>query len=132
MCRTQIHKVKYMLEILNHILETVAQNSKILMPALWTCFTAYAAWYLTSAKQYAPITYKEARVLWEIHRQKARCESKRWHKIRRRDRMIGFKCDCGYKHVQKRPITANTSTESETVQTQTSVFDKLHTTHKST
>jgi hypothetical protein len=124
--------VKCMLEILNYISEIIASNLEISMPASWACFTAYAAWYFTSAKQCAPLTYKEARMLWEIHKQKTQCQSKKWHEIRRKDRMIGFKCDCGYKHVQKRPLTANTSIERETVQSQTSVFDKLHTTHKST
>jgi len=124
--------VKNMLEILNYILEMVAPNSEILMPALWACFTTYAAWYFTSAKHHTPLTYKEARMLWEIHKQETQCKSKKWHKIRRKDRIIGFKCDCGHKHIQKRPITTNTPTERETAQTQTSVFDKLHTTHKST
>ena len=128
-----------MLDILNHIFEVFASNLEILfsnleilMPASWACFTAYAAWYFASAKQYAPLTYKEARILWEIHKHKTQCDSKTWHKIRRKDRVIGFKCDCGYKHIQRKPITANTSIEEEAVQQQTSVFDKLHTTCKST
>jgi hypothetical protein len=127
-----------MLDILSHIFEIFASNLEILFsnleiltPALWACFTAYAAWYFASAKQYAPLTHKEARILWEIHKRKTQCSSEKWHKIKRKDRVIGFKCDCGYKHIQRKPITANTSIEEEAVQQQTSVFDKLHTTCKS-
>ncbi|MGB9693363.1 MAG: hypothetical protein ACPLYF_00800, partial [Fervidobacterium sp.] len=28
--------------------------------------------------------------------------------IKRRGKIIGFKCECGYKHIQKRPIVAST------------------------
>jgi hypothetical protein len=127
-----LETVSNILEVLASNLEILVLNLEILMPALWVCFTAYAAWYFASAKKYAPLTHKEARILWEIHKQETQCNSSRWHKIRRKDRVIGFKCDCGYKHIQRKPITANISIEKGTVQPQTSVFDKLHTTCKST
>jgi len=76
----------------------------ILLPAVWTCFAAYTTWYLTSAKQYAPLTLEEARLLWKIHKQEAQCKAKRWREIRHRGKIIGFQCECGYKHVQKKPI----------------------------
>jgi hypothetical protein len=79
---------------------------EILMPTMWTCFTAYAAWYFTSAKQYAPLTLNEARLLWKIHKQSTHCTSRKWNEIRHNGSIIGFKCECGYKHVQKKPVAS--------------------------
>jgi hypothetical protein len=78
---------------------------EIITPTLWTTFVAYAAWYFTAAKDYAPLTRREAEMLWKIHRQYANCNAKKWHVVRRKGKIVGFKCECGYKHVQKRPIT---------------------------
>jgi len=78
------------------------------MPALWACFTSYATWYLISAKDYAPLTRKEAELLWKIHKQNTNCNAKKWHTIRRRGKIVGFECECGYRHIQKRPIAAKT------------------------
>lgn len=110
MCKTQIHVVKDMLEIL--------------MSTIWACFIVYITWYLTSAKHYAPLTVKEARLLWKIHKQNTQCNSRKWRGIRRGDKIVGFECECGYKHVQKRPITANTPALH--IHSQTPIYDKLH------
>lgn len=96
--------VKNMLEIFMKVLEIVMNNYKILMPTLWVCFAAYATWYFASAKHYAPLTLKEARLLWKIHKQKAECDARKWREIRRKDKIVGFECECGYKYMQKRPI----------------------------
>ncbi|MGQ9545428.1 MAG: hypothetical protein ACUVQX_06550 [Candidatus Bathycorpusculaceae bacterium] len=76
--------------------------------ALWTIFVVYATWYLTSAKRYAPLTPYEARILWKIHKQNIACDGKKWQIIKRGGKIIGFKCECGYKHIQKRPIVSST------------------------
>jgi hypothetical protein len=78
---------------------------EIIAPTLWATFAAYAVWYLTAAKDYVPLTRREAEILWKIHRQNANCNAKKWHVVRHKGKIIGFKCECGYKHVQKRPIT---------------------------
>jgi len=76
----------------------------LLFPSLWTSFAAYALWYFTSAKHYAPLTEGDFRTLREIHRQKAHCRARHCQRIVRDKKLVGFKCGCGYKHVQKRPI----------------------------
>lgn len=96
----------------------------ILMPTIWACFIIYTAWYLTSAKRYAPVTLAEARLLWKIHKQNTQCNARKWREIRRRDKIVGFECECGYKHVQKRPITANTPALH--IHSQTPIYNKLH------
>ena len=80
---------------------------EIIAPAMWTTLAAYATWYLTSAKDYAPMTRKEAELLWKIHKQNTNCNAKKWHAIKYKGRIVGFECKCGYRHVQKRPIATN-------------------------
>lgn len=77
---------------------------EILMSTVWAGFLAYTTWYLTSAKHYASLTPNEAKILWEIHKQNAGCNAKRWREIRHKNEIVGFECECGYKHIQKRPI----------------------------
>jgi hypothetical protein len=110
----------------------VKKMLEIIMGALWICLAAYATWYFISAKNYAPITSKEARILWRIHKRNIQCDAKKWREIRRRGKIIGFECRCGYKHVQKRPILANAPTPNiESQDSQASTFDRLHTSYKS-
>jgi len=77
---------------------------EILVPVAWLALLVYAVWYFVSAKDYAPLNSKEVLLLWKIHKQQAGCKAKGWREIRRRKKLIGFKCECGYKHLQKRPI----------------------------
>jgi len=93
-----------MLEMFGNLLDMIVPVSEVLMPALWMCFGVYAGWYIALAKKYVPLTVEEARLLWEVHKKRAECEAKKWQKIMRKNRMIGFECGCGYKHTQKRPI----------------------------
>jgi len=86
--------VKSMLEIITSMLEMLSPMSKILVPTLWLCFVAYAAWYYTSAKKYAPLTREEVRILWKLHKQDVGCEAKKWQEIRRKDKIVGFECEC--------------------------------------
>jgi hypothetical protein len=121
--------VKSMLEIITSMLEMLSSMSEILVPTLWLCFVAYAAWYYISAKKYAPLTRKEVKILWKLHKQNVGCKAKKWDEIRRKDKIIGFKCECGHKHVQKRPIAA--STPASHVGHVSPVFYKMHTTYES-
>ena len=79
-------------------------KSGALIPAIWLSFGACATWYLMSARRYAPLTPAEVRILWKIHKQKVQCAAKKCLKIVRKNKIVGFECECGYKHVQKRPI----------------------------
>lgn len=77
---------------------------EIIVPVAWAVFLMYTVWYFTSARHYAPLSLQEVKMLWKIHKRNAQCASQRWREIRRRDKIIGFECGCGYKHVQKKPI----------------------------
>lgn len=90
--------------ILENMLEIFMNNLEIWMPILWVCFGVYVTWYVASAKHHASLTLAEARMLWKIHKQNAECNARKWREIRRGDKIVGFQCECGYKHVQKRPL----------------------------
>ncbi len=96
---------------------------EILMSGLWISFTAYAVWFTLLAKHYAPLTPTDVRILWRIHKQNIRCSSRRWREIKRGNEVVGFECECGYKHIQKRPIVAHEPTDA--IKTQ-SPADSLH------
>ncbi|MCS7115501.1 MAG: hypothetical protein RMJ15_05655 [Nitrososphaerota archaeon] len=77
---------------------------EILATVLWVSFASYAAWYLVKAKDYAPLSHEEARMLWKIHKKDSRCKSTKWRKILFKGKIVGFECGCGHKYIQKRPI----------------------------
>lgn len=85
----------------------MAKNMLELIAAtIWTCFVIYITWYFTKAKHEAPITSHDARILWKIHKQNISCGARRWREVRHRGKVVGFECECGYKHIQKRPLVA--------------------------
>jgi hypothetical protein len=56
-------------------------------------------------KRPAQITLNEAKVLWVLHRKTAHCEGHKWQPLKRqKDKIIGFRCGCGFQYVQKRPL----------------------------
>jgi hypothetical protein len=77
----------------------------ISIPAFWVAFACCLAWYLTSAKKHATITFEDAKALWHIHKKNTHCASHKWKPISRKSGKIsGFECDCGFKYTQKRPL----------------------------
>jgi hypothetical protein len=116
--------------MVKNMMEIFMPNLWILTPTMWLCFASYTTWYVTKAKHYSAITDTEANQLWTIHKRNMNCNGRKWRQIKHRGKIVGFQCECGYKHIQHRPIVAHTSVAP--TNSQTSAFDKLHTTHKST
>ena len=79
-------------------------NSGVLIPAIWLSLGFATAWFLLSAKRTVPLTRKEAETLWKIHKQNMKCNAKGWQEINRGNNIIGFECNCGHKHFQKKHI----------------------------
>ena len=79
-------------------------SSGVLIPAIWLSLALIVVWFLLSAKRVVPLTHTEAETLWKAHRQKERCKSKDWNQILRNQDIIGFECECGKKHIQKKHI----------------------------
>ena len=92
------------MDLLSSILGVFAQNSTVFMVTSWVCFLAYMTWYFAAGKQYASLTLNEIRILWKIHKQNSNCKGKKWQAIRHKDKIIGFECECGFKHIEKRPL----------------------------
>jgi hypothetical protein len=76
----------------------------VLVPPLWVGFGVCVGWYLFSAKRYAPLTQNEVDMLWTVHKQHAECEASEYQEIQKRRRTVGFRCECGYKQIQRRPV----------------------------
>lgn len=79
-------------------------GSGVLIPAIWISLGFVTAWFLLSAKRVVPLSRSEAETLWKIHKQKALCNGEKWNTIDRGDKIVGFECDCGYEHIQKKHI----------------------------
>jgi hypothetical protein len=112
-----------------NMFDMLMSNLWIVTPTLWGCFTTYVAWYFTKAKRYSPITPTEARQLWTIHKHDAHCGGTKWRRVENGKLTVGFQCECGYRHVQKKPIMAHAPAKLENPQV--TAFDRLHTSHKS-
>jgi hypothetical protein len=60
---------------------------------------------LTTVRRTAPITVDQAKVMWAMHRKASRCGGHKWEPIKRKqDKVVGFRCQCGYQYTQKRPL----------------------------
>ena len=79
-------------------------NSGVLIPAIWLSLGLLIAWFLLAAKRVVPLTQKEAETLWKIHKQNDQCKAEGWQEISDKNKIVGFECECGKKHIQKRHI----------------------------
>jgi len=60
---------------------------------------------LSVIKRSAPVSRDDAEVLWTMHKQNDLCSARRWKPMKRgKDKIIGFKCECGHKYLHKRPL----------------------------
>jgi hypothetical protein len=75
---------------------------------LWFSMGAYCFWFFTQAKKLEPLTLDDLVIIWKIHRQQAGCKaplSKLKPIIRdRSDEFSGFRCECGFQYLSKRPL----------------------------
>ena len=88
---------------MTQILESIF-SSGVLIPAIWLSLGLAIAWFLLSAKRVVPLTKIEAETLWKIHKQHKKCVSKNWQEVTENNKIVGFECECGHKHVQKKHI----------------------------
>jgi hypothetical protein len=108
--------------------EILTSNLQIIVPTVWGVFAVYGSWYFARAKRVSPLTKTEAKQLWIIHRHNVDCKGLKWRQVKRGKLTVGFQCECGYTHVQKRPLVAHAPASLETPQVLP--FDRLHTSHR--
>ena len=85
------------------ILETIL-DSGALLPGIALGLGLYIAWLLLSANRFVQLPRKEIRMLWKFHKQKTGCKAKKWSEIVKKNKPVGFECECGFKHIQKKPL----------------------------
>jgi hypothetical protein len=67
--------------------------------------TACTVAVLATVRQMAPMTAEEAKVIWTLHKKTSLCKGRRPILIRKKkDKIVGFRCDCGYCYTQERPL----------------------------
>ena len=79
-------------------------DSGVLIPGLALCFGFYIAYVLLSARNVVPMTSEEIETLWKFHKQTKCCKAENWKKITKKKKVIGYECECGFRHVQKKPL----------------------------
>ena len=80
----------------------------LLVGGFWMTLMAYVMWYFFRAKTVQPLTIDDLALTWRVHKQRDRCNASRIHSmIKENDEVVGFRCECGYKFIQKRLITQN-------------------------
>jgi hypothetical protein len=79
---------------------------EIMLGSAWFLLGAYAFWFVSRAKTFQPLTLDELALSWRLHKRETKCKASHIHDLLvRNDKIVGFKCDCGYVYLQKRPIT---------------------------
>jgi len=73
--------------------------------ATWLCLVAYIVWFFALAKDYVPLTGIETTFLWRLHKKQTHCSSTKFETVRRKNKVVGFRCACGYEYLSKRLIT---------------------------
>ena len=71
----------------------------------WLCLGLYVIWFLALAKDYVPLTGIETTFLWKLHKRQTQCSSTKFETVRHKNRVVGFRCACGYEYLSKRLIT---------------------------
>jgi hypothetical protein len=100
--------------LLGHIVYLHSKNTKkgwnekmleIIVCAAWFLLGAYVFWFVSKAKTFQPLTLDELAMAWKLHKREANCNASQIHDLLvRKDDVVGFKCNCGYQWLQKRPI----------------------------
>ncbi len=81
----------------------------IFVTAAWTVFACALFCYVFAVRRSELITVDEAAIIWKIHKKTTHCTGKRWQPIAHKcGKLKGFRCDCGYRYAQKRPIISGT------------------------
>jgi hypothetical protein len=77
-----------------------------LVGGFWMALVAYMLWYFFRAKTVQPLTLDDLALTWKVHKQRDGCKASRIYSlIKEKDEVVGFRCECGYKFIQKRLIT---------------------------
>lgn len=81
----------------------------LVVGGFWLIFVAYSIWFYFKAETLQPLTLDDLALAWKLHKRETGCTASHIHSlITKSNEVVGFKCDCGYKLLQKRLITQKT------------------------
>jgi hypothetical protein len=86
------------------LFQALFANIDCLVPAMWVALGCGVAWFLLSARKHQAITTKEAEMLWKSHKQFKHCSAETFTTLSKRNKIIGYICQCGHEHKQERPL----------------------------
>ena len=92
------------MEAVLSILQSFSSIAEYLVPTIWVTLGCAVAWFLLSAKKEQEISDEEVEMLWKSHKQFKQCSAKKFIKIKKGKKIIGYSCQCGHEHKQQRPI----------------------------
>lgn len=79
---------------------------EMILCGVWFLLGAYTFWFVSRAKTFQPLTLDELALAWRLHKREAKCKASQIHDLLvRNNKVVGFKCGCGYEFLQKRPIS---------------------------
>jgi hypothetical protein len=79
-------------------------NLEYLVPTMWVTLGCASAWFILSAKSEREITMEEAELLWKTHKQFTNCQSEKFTALNKRNKIVGYRCQCGHEQKQERPL----------------------------
>ena len=95
LCTTKIHKKAKNMSMITTLIPPIAAAG----------IAAGAIIYAATAKRKVPMTAKEADFVWKLHKKNTDCASHKMHpRITKHGKITGFRCQCGYKYTQQRPL----------------------------
>jgi hypothetical protein len=78
----------------------------LLLWAFWFIFGAYSFWFFSKAKTIQPLALDDLALIWKLHKQQTGCTAPSiLSLLAKNNKIVGFKCNCGYEFLQKRLIT---------------------------
>ena len=76
-----------------------------IVAGLWIALGAYMLWYFFKAKTIQPLTMDALAITWKVHKKQTGCTASHVNTILvKENKIVGFKCECGYNYMQKRLI----------------------------
>ena len=72
-------------------------------------------WYFFGAKTIQPLSLDALAITWKLHKKQTGCTASQLNTILvKKNKVVGFKCDCGYNYMQKRLIVQKASSDMKT------------------
>ena len=93
-----------MIEAIIFAIQSFFSHPEFLVPTMWVAFGCTLAWFLLSAKRHHTIDKEELEMLWKTHKQFNNCKANVYEPIMKGDKIIGYMCECGHRHLQHRPL----------------------------